>query len=194
MIMKKLICYLCMTLFYSSLYGASEPPIQTLTPEELKNYQFPSPASDSKETVRDLNVGQIEIMNGQRRSVRELLIRKLGILTLKGSKEDLRILQQLVDRGLLHKREEKEWQALGVYFGDILVKDFGLHWVVYEDKIGVSKALRWRLSENYVFPITLFSKRNRFNEDIVMEQIYENLALEIERFKRADLLSPRVKN
>jgi hypothetical protein len=192
--MKRLICYLGMTLFCSGLYGASEPPIQTLTPEELENYQFPSPSSGSKEMVRDLNIGQMEIMNGQRRSVRELLIRKLGILTLKGNREDLRILQQLVDRRLLHKREEKEWQALGVYFGDILVKDFGLHWVVYEDKIGVSKALRWRSSENYVFPITLFTKRNRFNEDIVMEQIYENLALEIERFKRADLLSPRVKN
>lgn len=178
----------------SSVYAATEPPIQTLTPEELENYQFPSSGSDSKEVVRDLNVGQMEIMNGQRRAVRELLVRKLGILSLKGTKEDLRILQQLVDRRLLHKREVKEWQALGVYFGDILVKDFGLHWVVYEDKLGVSKALRWRSSENYVFPISLFSKRNRFNEDIVMAEIYEKLESEIARFKRADTLSPRSKN
>ena len=191
--MKKLICYLSLTLLCSSLNGATEPPIQTLTVEELEDYQFPSNGSDSKEVVRDLNVGQMEIMNGQRRTVRELLVRKLGILSLKGTKEDLRILQQLVDRRLLHKRDVKEWQALGVYFGDILVRDFGLHWVVYEDKLGVSKALRWRSSENYVFPISLFSKRNRFNEDIEMAEIYEKLESEIVRFKRADTLSPRSK-
>jgi len=170
--------------------GASEPPVPTLTPEELENYQFASPPDEDKEIIKALNVGQMEIMNAQRRSVRELLVRKLGILSLKGDKRDLPILQQLVDRRLIHTREVKEWQAIGVYFGDILVREFGLHWVVYEDKLGISKALRWRSTENYVFPVTLFSKRNHFNEKIVMEDIYRKLEFEVERFKRAAMLSP----
>ncbi len=170
--------------------GASEPPVPTLTPEELENYQFASPPDEEKEIIKALNVGQMEIMNAQRRSVRELLVRKLGILSLKGDKRDLPILQQLVDRRLIHTREVKEWQAIGVYFGDILVREFGLHWVVYEDKLGISKALRWRSTENYVFPVTLFSKRNHFNEKIVMEDIYRKLEFEVERFKRAAMLSP----
>ena len=170
--------------------GASEPPVPTLTPEELENYQFASPPDEEKEIIKTLNVGQMEIMNAQRRSVRELLVRKLGILSLKGDKRDLPILQQLVDRRLIHTREVKEWQAIGVYFGDILVREFGLHWVVYEDKLGISKALRWRSTENYVFPVTLFSKRNHFNEKIVMEDIYRKLEFEVERFKRAAMLSP----
>ena len=174
----------------SLLFAASEPPVPTLTQEDLENYQFASPPDDAKEVIKELNVGQMEIMNAQRRSVRELFIRKLGILSLKGDKRDLPILQQLVDRRLVHKREVKEWQAIGVYFGDILVREFGLHWVVYEDKLGVSKALRWRSTENYVFPVTLFSKRNHFNEKIVMEDIYQKLEGEIERFKRAAMLSP----
>ncbi len=174
----------------SNVLGASEPPVPTLTPEELENYQFASPPDSDKEIIKALNVGQIEIMNAQRRAVRELFIRKLGILSLKGDKRDLPILQQLVDRRLVHKREVKEWQAIGVYFGDILVSEFGLHWVVYEDKLGTSKVLRWRSTENYVFPVTLFSKRNQFDEKIVMEDIYRKLEGEIERFKRAALLSP----
>ncbi|MDG1836530.1 MAG: DUF3806 domain-containing protein, partial [Pseudomonadales bacterium] len=167
------------------VFGASEPPVQTLTPEELENYQFASPPDDDKEVIKALNVGQMEIMNAQRRSVRELFIRKLGILSLKGDKRDLPMLQQLVDRRLIHAREVKEWQAIGVYFGDILVREFGLHWVVYEDKLGSSKALQWRSTENYVFPVTLFSKRNYFNEKIIMEDIYRKLEGEVERFKRA---------
>ena len=172
------------------VFGASEPPVQTLTPEELENYQFASPPADDKEVIKPLNVGQMEIMNAQRRSVRELFIRKLGILSLKGDKRDLPMLQQLVDRRLIHAREVKEWQAIGVYFGDILVREFGLHWVVYEDKLGSSKALQWRSTENYVFPVTLFSKRNYFNEKIIMEDIYRKLEDEVERFKRAAMLSP----
>ena len=173
-----------------NVFGASEPPVQTLTPEELENYQFASPPADDKEVIKPLNVGQMEIMNAQRRSVRELFIRKLGILSLKGDKRDLPMLQQLVDRRLIHAREVKEWQAIGVYFGDILVREFGLHWVVYEDKLGSSKALQWRSTENYVFPVTLFSKRNYFNEKIIMEDIYRKLEGEVERFKRAAMLSP----
>ena len=173
-----------------SLFAATEPPEHSLTQEDLENYQFASPRDDSKEVIRELNVGQMEIMNSQRRAVRDLLVRKLGILSLKGDRQDLRTLQQLIDRRLLHKREVKDWQAIGVYFGDILVKEFGLHWVVYEDKLGVSKALRWRSTENYVFPVTMFSKRNRFNEDIVMLDIFQKLEGDIERFKRAAMLSP----
>jgi len=188
--MKKFVYCLYLVLVSCQLFAADEPPIQTLTPEELENYQFASPIGETAAIIKDLNVGQMEIMNTQRRNVRELFVRKLGILSLKGDRRDLSIIQQLVDRRLLRKNEVKEWQSIGVYFGDILVKEFGLHWVVYEDELGVSKALRWRSTENYVFPVTMFSKRNQFDEDIVMEDIFAKLNDEIERFKRAALLSP----
>ena len=62
--------------------------------------------------------------------------------------------------------------AVGIVFGDILVNEFGLHWVSYEDDIGTSKALRWRETENYVFPVTLFSKRVGFNEKIDVVSVF----------------------
>ena len=69
-------------------------------------------------------------------------------------------------------------------FGDILSKEFGLSWISYEDEMGVSKALRWRSTENYVFPITLFSKRIRFKQKIDVYEVYDKLHGEINVFKQ----------
>ena len=74
--------------------------------------------------------------------------------------------------------------------GDILVTEFDLTWVSYEDYLGVSKALRWRNTDNFVFPVTLFSKRIRFNEKPDAQEIYDKLTTEINQFKL--LASPLV--
>ncbi|MCB1677020.1 MAG: DUF3806 domain-containing protein, partial [Halioglobus sp.] len=63
----------------------------------------------------------------------------------------------------------------------------GLHWVSYEDELGVAKALRWRDTENYVFPVPLFSKRVYFNEEINMQQLYAELSAQIADFKRNEV-------
>ena len=77
----------------------------------------------------------------------------------------------------------RQWQSMGIVFGDVLAKEFGLHWVSYEDDLGTSKALRWRATENYVFPVTMFSKRVQFREKIDVNGVYEKIAEDIERFK-----------
>jgi hypothetical protein len=81
-------------------------------------------------------------------------------------------------------------QALGVVFGDLLVKEFGLQWVSYEDELGASKALRWRTTDNFIFPVTVFSKRVQFGERIKVAEIYSALEAEVVRFKRLSLNSP----
>ncbi len=75
------------------------------------------------------------------------------------------------------------WQALGVVFGDVLVRQHGLRWVVYEDELGSSKALQWGKTNNFVFPVTVFSKRIQFKEEIDVESLYGDLSNTIETFK-----------
>ncbi|MGK0462994.1 MAG: hypothetical protein ACJA0W_003859, partial [Candidatus Azotimanducaceae bacterium] len=41
---------------------------------------------------------------------------------------------------------------------------------------------RYRKTENFIFPVTLFSKRVKFNEDIDMTEIYAALETQIEEF------------
>ncbi len=161
----------------------AETSIPTLTPEQLENYQFQANQEEAESiTVKDLTIGQIEIMNKQRRTAKDLLARQLGIVNFTGAKRDLASLQQLVDRRILRDNQIEEWQAIGVLFGDILAREFRLTWVNYEDDLGSSKALRYRKTDNFVFPVTLFSKRLRFGEKIDMNEIYAKLEAEINEF------------
>jgi len=165
----------------------ADAPIEkpTLTPEELENYQF-----DVVETpfqVLELTVGQLHLLDNQRRLGKDLLARKIGIISFKGHQTDLASLQQLIDRQFIKDRQIEEWQALGVLFGDVIANEFNMTWVRYEDELGASKALRWRSTDNFIFPVTLFSKRVGYGEKIDVQDIYDKLAEEVERFKQWEL-------
>lgn len=163
----------------------SRPP--PLSPEDLENYQFENRLEDQDTSpapeIEPLSVGQKYLLDKQRREIKDLIARKLGILSLQGDKSDLKVLQALYDRGGLRDDQLPEWQAAGVMFGDILVKEFGLHWVSYEDELGASKALQFRDTRNFVFPITVFSKRLGFGEKLDVEAIYQKIKADIEAFK-----------
>lgn len=165
------------------MFAAEDSPsgLPELTPEELERYEFD--IEETPATVTDLSLGQRYVLSTQRREINDLIAQRLGILSLKGDTTDLEVLQDLVDRGAIRDNDVREWQGLGIVFGDILVNEFGLHWVSYEDDLGTSKALRWRDTENFVFPVTLFSKRRQFNEKVDVLAVYDKIAADIERFK-----------
>ena len=172
-----------MVAFPVDLAAEEESPsgLRELTPEELERYEFE--IDEEPAVVSDLSLGQRYVLSTQRREIEDLVARRLGILKLKGDKSDLDVLQRLVDRRAINGTDTRTWQGLGIVFGDILVTEHGLEWVSYEDDIGSSKALRWRNTENYVFPVTLFSKRIQFNEKINVPEVYNKISADIERFK-----------
>ncbi len=91
-----------------------------------------------------------------------------------GTKEhDLALLQTLLDRKLVRFDQKKELQAMGVIMGDLLAQELSLHWVIYEDKIGRSRALRYRETDNYLFPMTMISRRREANNLLPVAQIYQ---------------------
>jgi hypothetical protein len=157
-----------------------ETAIITLTPEQMETYRFQ--LKPSKVTVKDLTVGQQAILSSKRRAAKDLIQRQLGIVKISGTKDDLRALQQLVDRKVLRNSQVEEWQSIGVLFGDILAREFSLKWVSYKDERGVNKALRYRKSDNFIFPVTLFSKRVKFDEEIDMRDLYATLESQIREF------------
>lgn len=162
--------------------GADEAEVLTLTPDELAEYEFEIEKQEPA-IVKPLNMGQEYILSSQRQLVKDLMARRLGILRLSQAEADLKVLQSLVDKKVISLSDIRSWQALGVVFGDILVKQHKLQWVFYEDEYGANKALQWKDTDNFVFPVTLFSKRVQFKEDIVMTELYEELSLIIEGFK-----------
>ena len=160
--------------------AAEESGLRELTSEELERYEFD--VEEVPATVKDLSLGQRYSLDTQRRETMDLIARRLGVLNLKGDKSDLKVLQNLVDRKAIGRDDVRGLQSLGIVFGDVLVNEYGLSWVSYEDDVGTSKALRWKKTENYVFPVTLFSKRVQFKENINMTGVFEEIGAEVESF------------
>ena len=164
------------------------PGLTELTPQEIERYQFE--VEESEVIVKDLSLGQRYALSTQRREMHDLIARTLGVLALKESRQDIIVLQKLVDAGEIRADDVRSWQSLGIVFGDILAKEFGLTWVNYEDDLGASKALRWRKTENYVFPVTMFSKRTQFREKIDVQAVFDKVAADIEAFKHYEQTRP----
>ena len=149
--------------------------------ENIENYEFETEREEL--IIEDLSVFQRYVLETQRKELKDLLARKLGVLSLEGNKNDLPTLQQLILSGSFERKDVRAWQSLGIVFGDILVAEHGLKWISYEDDIGKSKALRWKDTDNFVFPITFFSKRIHFKERFTISEVYERVSEDIRAFK-----------
>ena len=92
----------------------------------------------------------------------------------KGEKDyDLALLQRLLDDKVFENTQKRELQAMGVIMGDLLAEDLGMHWVIYEDRAGRSRALRYKDSDAYLFPITMISRRREVDNREPVVDIYQ---------------------
>ena len=141
-------------LWFCLSVAADDSSVKGYAIENIENYEFETEKEEL--IIEDLSVLQRYVLDSQRKELKDLLARKLGVLSLEGNKNDLPTLQQLILSGSLERKDVRAWQSLGIVFGDILVAEHGLKWISYEDDIGKSKALRWKDTDNFVFPITFF--------------------------------------
>lgn len=109
--------------------------------------------------ISELSYLDKQYMAAQRASIDELAGKHYGT-RLKGDRDaDLRLLQRLLDDKIVRGNQTEELQAMGIVMGDLLARELGMRWVIYEDKLGRSRALRYRESDLYLFPATMISRR-----------------------------------
>jgi hypothetical protein len=112
-------------------------------------------------------------MAQQRASLEDLAARNLGQQFNGDKNNDLELLQRLLDRRLVRPDQTRELQAMGVIMGDLLAEDLDMHWVIYEDARGRSRALRYRDSDNFLFPMTMISRRREADNRTPVAEIYQ---------------------
>ena len=193
--MKILILVMCLLMplaFAEEESNEGGIKVPVLSPEQIENYQFESRGEEEFVIIKELNTGQQYTLDSDRRAMKELASRHLGILSFKQNIDDLEVIQELIDKKTIRPNEVREWQSLGVVFGDVLAEELDLHWVSYQDELGVSKALRWKKTENYIFPVTMFSKRVKFKDEINVNTLFEALKLDVESFKRYESIHGRI--
>ena len=122
----------------------------------------------------------------QRRVVNELARRHVGA-TLTGSIQDLRVIQDILDRGVFERDQTFELQALGVALGDVMATQLGLDWVVLIDELGRSRALRLGETEVMIFPVTMISKRVERDVPFRVRELYQKTARTLARPNSGDV-------
>ncbi|MEM1156015.1 MAG: DUF3806 domain-containing protein [Pseudomonadota bacterium] len=124
--------------------------------------------------IEELSPLDREFMARQRATIENLAALKLGRRINGDTQNDLQILQLLLDRRIVRANQTQELQAMGVIMGDLLASDLDMQWVVYIDALGRSRALRYKNTEEYLFPITMISRRIEVGNDTPVAVIYEN--------------------
>ena len=122
--------------------------------------------------ITDLSEMDHRYMNDQRDAMNDLAGRTFGGRFTGETELDIKRLQRLLDENRVRPDQTRELQAMGIILGDLLAKDLGMHWVIYEDKIGRSRALRYRQTEEYLFPVTMISRRREVRNINSVADIY----------------------
>ena len=122
-----------------------------------------------------------EFMHTQRTYIDDLARGKLGRQLNGQRNHDLVILQDLLDRRLVRAEQPVELQAMGMVLGDLLAEQLGMHWVIYLDELGRSRALRMPDTDHYLFPVTMISRRAEVGAPVDVQAIYS---------KAYELMSP----
>lgn len=112
-----------------------------------------------------------QYMDRQRQRIDELTLRHYGGRCCR-SEFDLDYLQRLLDDRHVRAEHTLELQGMGVLMGDLLAAQLDLNWVVYEDAKGRSRALQLAQTDNFLFPVTMISRRREAGDTTSIAAIY----------------------
>ena len=115
-----------------------------------------------------------QFMDDQRQRV-EQLANRLGRGLTADVDRDLDTLQRILDDRMVPADDSLTLQAMGLVFGDLLGQQLDMDWVVYRDRKGRSRALRYREMDIFLFPVTMISRRQQGGSDRRLKQLFEEL-------------------
>ena len=135
--------------------------------------------------IEELDTLEERRLREQRNVIDELARRHIGTpLTSGRSTDDLRVLQELIDKQLLDKEQTYELQALGICLGDVMAEQLGLIWVAATDDHGRVRALQYGEGDDLFFPSTMISKRIEANVLFTVQELYDEMRRTVEALDR----------
>lgn len=114
-----------------------------------------------------------QYMAQQRELLEDITLRHLGRGFSGDRDRDIELLQALLDKRLVQPTQTRELQAMGLILGEHLARDLDMHWVIYEDQEGRSRALRYGATDAYLFPMTMISRRVEAGSTTPVKDIYQ---------------------
>jgi hypothetical protein len=126
----------------------------------------------SEPRFSELSHQNSERLNQQRAIIAAVAKQRYG-RTLSRTKRDLPVLQQLIDDKVFKKSQTYELQSLGIVFGDVLVSELPLRWVMITDEYGTDPTLRFKNTSLNINPLTMISKRVERDEPVDLSRLLQ---------------------
>ncbi len=92
---------------------------------------------------------------------------------------DIELLQRMLDTKVVSASDRQLLQDMGIVLGEVFRREFNLNWVLYSDRLGQSRALRYDRSENFIFPITMISRRAETGLSVDVAALYNKIKNQI---------------
>jgi hypothetical protein len=141
-------------------------------------------AAEAPPIISELTYVDKQYMSERRTELDDLARGNLGRQFSHNKDNDLGILQSLLNRKLVRPEQKQQLQGMGIIMGDLLARELNMHWVIYEDTLGRSRALRYQQTENYLFPMTMISRRREVDNRSTVSAIYQ---------RALDLIKPQLR-
>ena len=133
-----------------------------------------SQSTDFELKIEPLTNIDKQFMTEQRRRV-EQLANRLGRNISGIEARDIDTLQRIIDERLIATDDTLSLQAMGVVLGDLLANRLDMDWLVYRDRKGRSRALHYRGTDVYLFPVTMISRRQGVGSDRKIQSVYDEV-------------------
>jgi hypothetical protein len=133
--------------------------------------------ADFEVQVEPLTAIDHQFMAEQRGRV-EALANRLGRGLTGNVDRDLDTLQRILDQRMVPTSDTLTLQAMGLVFGDLLGDRLSMQWVVYRDRQGRSRALRYRDLDVFLFPMTMISRRQEAGSDRRLRPLFDETVAE----------------
>jgi hypothetical protein len=121
----------------------------------------------------ELSPQDSERLNQQRAAIAAVAWQRYGTAMLSRTKRDLPILQRLIDDKVFKQSQTYELQSLGVVFGDVLISELPLRWVIITDEYGADPTLRYMSTSININALTMISKRVERNESVDLPHLLQ---------------------
>lgn len=135
--------------------------------------------SDIERKIEPLSAIDLQFMDDQRAKVADFAGR-LGRRMGSSINRDIETLQIILDNNWVRRDDELTLQAMGVVLGDIINQRLGTNWVVYRDRAGRSRALRYRQQDDFIFPVTMISRRYSAGANTDVKALYDKVVADLE--------------
>jgi hypothetical protein len=142
-------------------------------------------SSNSKMEFSKLSPEQEQRLDKQRDLVLSTVRSRYGTVRLTRTKDDLAVLQRLVDDRVFTKEQTFELQSLGVAFGDVLASELGLHRELVTDDYGTDPVLRSGTAQVQVAALSMISKRVEDGKQVELHDLLDGVRDTLKEMKES---------